>query len=157
MAENNHVQFIVAVGGFVYRDGRYLVIERGPKEWAAGALCSPGGGVEVADQSIELLEDEVRREVLEETGVTVGNEIVYAFSKAFTGGSGVPILSIYFLCQYGHGEAHIADPDEVASVEWLTAEQILSDPRSLDWMIHDLRSVEQVRQRYVAMGSKTFK
>ncbi len=156
MAENNHGRYIVAANGFVYRDGKYLIIERGPQEWAPGTLCAPGGGVEAHSQDLNLLEDEVRREVLEETGVTVGERLAYGFSKAFLTDTGVPILSVYFLCEYGSGEPHIADPDEVASVEWLTHDEIVADKRSPDWMQHDVRTIEQVRQRLVNAGDLVF-
>lgn len=156
MADNNHLRYIVGVNGYVYYNGKYLIIERGPKEWAPGTICSPGGGVEqgVADQY--LLEDELRREILEETGVTIGDRIHYVFSKAFTADNGVPILATYFLCDYGSGEPFTADPDEVSMVAWMTVDEILADERSLDWMLHDTRTVEAERQRLIANGDKTF-
>lgn len=156
MAENKHLHYIVGVNGYVYLDGKYLVIERGPKEWAAGALCSPGGGVEALGLDTQLLENELRREILEETGVIVGERMDYVFSKAFRGENGMPIMAIYFLCQYGSGEPYAADPDEIASVEWLTAAEIVADPRSLDWMLHDTRTVEQARQKLAAAGDTVF-
>ena len=145
MAENQHAFYIVGVNGFVYHEGRYLVIERGPKEWAPGALCAPGGGMEVLDSDNKAMEDEMAREVLEETGIVIADNPIYGFSKAFKGQGGTPILAVYYLCAYASGEAHSADLDEVASAEWLTYDEIMADPRSEAWMLHDTRMIEQVR------------
>lgn len=146
MAENKHLNYVVAVMGYIWHEGKYLLIERGPLEWAAGTLAAPGGGIEAVGVDHNLLEDELRREVLEEVGVTIGTQIEYVFSKAFMSEHSVPIMAVYFLCEYGSGEAHVADPDEVASAEWLTYDEIMQDPRSPEWTLHDTRMIEQARR-----------
>jgi 8-oxo-dGTP pyrophosphatase MutT (NUDIX family) len=56
---------VVAV---VVRDGRLLVIKRSQSVAAPGAYCFPGGGIEAG----ESIEEALKREMLEELGVTCG-------------------------------------------------------------------------------------
>lgn len=57
---------ILGVGALIVNDGRILLVERG-REPLKGWWSLPGGVVEVG----ERLEQALRREVLEETGLTV--------------------------------------------------------------------------------------
>ena len=131
--------------GFVVRDGRFLMIVRGEsEEQAPGALSPPGGKVEHGEDTTGVLEDTLRREVLEETGVSVG-EMVYLHSSRFTMDRGTPVVDVAFLCQYQSGEAYAADPDEVAGVEWLTAEEIEAHPRTQPWTLETVLAAEALR------------
>ena len=77
--------YVVNTQCAVVRNGRYLTIVRGERvKHAPGELGFPGGKVEVADGPDRILESAVRREVLEETGVTVSAELRYVRSVAFT-------------------------------------------------------------------------
>lgn len=59
----------IAVGAVVVHDGALLMVQRG-HEPARGAWTLPGGRVEKG----EYLEDALRREVLEETGIEIDVE-----------------------------------------------------------------------------------
>ena len=145
MADNNHIRYIVGVEGFILRDDHYLMIERGALEYNPNTLAPPGGGLEVTAQEQGLLEDELRREIREEVGVEVSAEMHYLMSKAFTTDTGQAIIMVYFLCHYASGTPRIADPDEIAAVEWLTADQIINDPRCSPWLPTVLTHAEQRR------------
>lgn len=56
----------LAVSAAIVRDGRLLVVRRARRP-AAGLFTLPGGGVEVG----ETLQEAVRREVMEETALTI--------------------------------------------------------------------------------------
>jgi ADP-ribose pyrophosphatase YjhB (NUDIX family) len=56
----------LAVSAAIVRDGRLLVVRRARRP-AIGLFTFPGGGVEIG----ETLEDAVRREVMEETALTI--------------------------------------------------------------------------------------
>ena len=137
--------FIVNVEAAVVQNGRYLMVIRSEREaHAAGMLSFPGGKVEYEGALDDVLEATARREVLEETGITVAEEMAYVESKSF--GIDEPVVDIVLLCRYQTGEIQPGDPDEVAGVEWLSAEEILAHPRTPSWTAASIRRAERVRQ-----------
>ncbi len=125
--------FVVNTQALIVRDNRYLMIVRGEhEEQAPGVLAPPGGKVEHGDEGAGILEETLRREILEETGVTVG-EMAYIRSSQFTLDTGESVIDVAFLCQFKSGEAHVADPDEVAAVLWLTVDEIDSNDKTPQW------------------------
>ncbi len=145
---DERMTFIVATQCAVVRGERFLVIVRadGIKD-APGALVFPGGKVEVEDGPAEVLETAVRREVLEETGISVSSDLEYVRSMFYALDDGSPVVDTLFSGMYLEGEPHIADTDEVAEVEWMTAEEILVHDRTPDWNRPDVFLVEALRRR----------
>lgn len=140
---------VVNVEAFVWRDGRYLMVVRGAdEEIAPGTLTPPGGKVEpsLATDGVAqgVLEETLRREVLEETGLQVA-DAVYVESHAFPA-AGAVVVDVVFLCRYASGEARAADAAEVAGLEWLTPEQIVGDVRCMAWTRDSLALVEEKRR-----------
>ena len=138
--------FVVNTQCAVERNGRYLTIIRSERVMhAPGELSFPGGKVEVTDGPDGILESAVRREVLEETGVTVSAELQYIRSVAFTMANGTEVVDILFLGEHETGEPHIAAPDEVAEIRWMTAGEILSCDRTPPWLRDSIERVETAR------------
>ena len=138
--------FVVNTQCAVVRNGRYLTIVRGERvPHAPGELSFPGGKVELSDSADRILESAVRREVAEETGVTVSAELQYIRSVAFTMGDGTAVVDVLFLGKYLAGEPHIAAPDEVAEIRWMTAADILSHDRTPPWLRDCIGQVETAR------------
>ena len=147
----NPIWYIVNVEGVVVRssDGRYLMIVRGAGEsYLPGVLTLPGGKVEDAGSEDGILEDTLRREIREEVGVEVHDDMVYVESKSFVA-EGDPVVDVVFLCRYHSGEAAVGDPDEVASVHWMTADEILRHPKTPPWT---RQSIELAEKKRVAKG-----
>lgn len=120
-------EYLVNVEGAVYRDGEYLLIERSAEEeHAAGLLGFPGGKVEAAPGSTDVIEATARREVAEETGVEVGG-VDYVASTAFETDGGRQCVNVVTLCEYAGGDARVRDPAEVAAVRWLSYDAIRGD------------------------------
>jgi 8-oxo-dGTP pyrophosphatase MutT (NUDIX family) len=145
------IWYIVNVEGVVVRptDGRYLMVVRGAGEsYMAGGLAFPGGKVEGAESEDDVLEETLRREIREETGVEVADEMVYVESHAFVA-EGDPVVDVVFLCRYQSGEAVAADPDEVAAVRWMTAREILDRPETPPWT---RQSIELAEEKRIAKG-----
>ena len=145
---DERMNFIAATLCAVVRGKRFLVIVRadGIKD-APGALVFPGAKVEVGDGLDDVLETAVRREVLEETGISVSPDLEYVRSLFYALDDGSPVVDTLFFGMYLEGEPHIADTDEVAEVEWMTAEEILAHDRTPDWNRPDVLLVEDFKRR----------
>ena len=117
--------FIVNVEGAIYKDEKWLIVRRSEKEdHAPGALALVGGKVDQEGNSTDILERTLIREVEEEVGITVSN-LAYVNSSSFVTDSGVPVVDIVFLCSYEFGEPYVKDSDEVASVAWMSTQEIM--------------------------------
>ena len=125
------MMFIVNVEAAIKKNDKWLIIERSEKEEHAGGMLSlVGGKVDKEGNSSDKLERTVEREILEEVGVKVKNEINYVHSTSFVTDRGENVLNIVFLCEHDSGEAFPKSRDEVEKVLWLTTEEILSNPRA---------------------------
>jgi 8-oxo-dGTP diphosphatase len=142
--------FVVNVGAFIWHEGRYLMMVRGAgEEIAPGALTQPGGKIEGAGFTQDVIEGTLAREVREEVGVEIA-DAVYVESHTFDGafaGETIPVLDLVFLCRYVSGDPHAEDPEEVAGIEWLTPEQLRADDRLQSWTAESLARAEAVRLR----------
>jgi mutator protein MutT len=121
MAKEYPAQPVVGVGAVIVRDGRVLIVRRG-HEPRKGEWSLPGGVVELG----EALEDAVRREALEETGLTVEvGPIVETFDRVHrdTGGRvRYHFVIVDYLCAAPDGDATAGhDAEEVA---WIGEDEI---------------------------------
>ena len=116
-------------------------------EQAPGVLAFPGGKVEVEDGPDSVLEAAVRREVQEETGVTVAPELDYVRSVNFTMDDGTAVVDVLFHGAYNAGEPAITAPEEVADIRWMTVDEILAHERTPPWLTSDVELVEALRRR----------
>ena len=127
--------FVVNTQCAVLRDERILMIVRGEEvRHAPGVLAFPGGKVEIEDGPADILETTVRREVLEETGVTVSSELEYVRSVSFSMNDGTPVVDVLFMGEYVGGDPTISDPGEVAEILWMTADEVLANEDTRPWL-----------------------
>ena len=107
--------FVVNVEGAIEQGRRYLMIVRGADgSHAPRALSFPGGKVEPNDGSDEAFESMPRREIREEVGVEIGDEVVYVDNRRFDTDDGRQALNVTFLCRFRSGTP-TANADEVES------------------------------------------
>ena len=139
---DERVMFVVNTQCAVMRDERFLMIVRGyGVSNAPGVLAFPGGKVEIDDGPADVLESAVRREVLEETGITVSADLEYVRSVAFSMNDGTPVVDVLFLGEYVKGEPQISDPGEVADILWMTADEILVHDKTPPWLKNSIHAI----------------
>lgn len=118
--------FCVYVECAIECDGKFLIIKRpANKQDGAGLLSLPGGTVEPQDGvEGDILRNAIRREILEEVGLTLENPIGYITSTCFVSGSGTPVVGAIFYCKLEKGVQVIASEREVPEYHWMTATEI---------------------------------
>lgn len=112
---------ILGVGALIPRGDEILLVERG-REPLKGYWSLPGGVVEAG----EGLEEAIRREVLEETGLDVQPEsVVEIFERVIRDENGRPeyhYVLIDYLCTIRQGEPRAGD--DVSRTAWVRREDL---------------------------------
>lgn len=141
--------YVCNVEGAVSNESKYLIGTRSQEEGhAPGALGLIGGTVEPTEAD-DILQATVRREIREETSVEVADEMAYVESHRFHTDDGTAVVNVVFLCRYESGTAVAAEPEEITSVQWLSAEEITTHPDVPPWT---RRSVEAAERRRLELG-----
>lgn len=137
--------FIVNVEVAINQNGRWLIIQRGFKEeHAGGTLSLVGGKVEKEGNVQDILEKTIKREVEEEVGITIKDQMHYVHSTSFIADDCVHVVDIVFLCEVEKGEAYRKSPDEVENIFWMTTEEILNDSLAPIWLKESIRRAEKL-------------
>ncbi len=109
------------MGAIILDRNKVLLVERG-REPLKGYWSLPGGVLETG----ERLEEGIRREVREETGLEIkGLELVEIFERIMLDRSGraeYHYVLIDYLCRPAGGK--LAPSDEVSRVEWVTRQAL---------------------------------
>lgn len=131
---------IVNVEIVVKRDDRFLMILRSEAEdHGGGWLCFPGGKLDPGAAEMHALELTAQRELQEEVALEVElDDLTYVESHTFLIGSET-VLDVVMLTEEARGEPVAVDPAEVADVLWLTADEIMKDPRVQPFTQESLR------------------
>lgn len=134
--------FVVNVEAAVVRDDEFLLIERAAAEdHAPGMLAFPGGTVEHG-VGTDAIEATARRELREEVGVEV-EAVEYACSRTFELDDGARCLDVVTRCPYASGDARPREPEEVAAVHWLSAEQAQARDDAPAHLLSDLERLDR--------------
>jgi 8-oxo-dGTP pyrophosphatase MutT (NUDIX family) len=121
----------VVVTGIILKDGKYLITKRAPTEKAFPDMWTvPGGKLETDDYMnrpkdtgshwYNVLEDLLRREVMEETGLEMKN-IRYLTSMVYVHPSGVPTIIVSLYADYYSGKVKLCD--ELTEHAWVSLEE----------------------------------
>ena len=106
----------VGVAALVVRDGNILFMHR-LSEHGQGTWSTPGGHV----QYKEAPADTVRREVLEETGMEIGDVHFVTMTNDVFAESGKHYITLWFVAAWKTREPAIREPhkcDEIRWVQW---------------------------------------
>lgn len=140
------VKNVINVVGAIYRDDKWLMIKRSEKEeYAPGIIAMVGGKVENGGEEYNILENTLRREVLEEVGIEIGEDMTYVESIGFISKKWGPVVDVIFLCKHEKGEPYPASPNEVAEVYWMTTEEILGNKDISQWIKNCIRKASKLR------------
>ncbi|MAG60526.1 hypothetical protein CL619_01945 [archaeon] len=123
----------------VYResDGRCLLLKRDEREKVhPGIYATPGGKLEWKDMNEptrmngdvidfeNAVEDLLKRETMEEAGVTLQDEFKYINSVAFIRPDKVPVVLVKFAARYKSGEV-VLEEGAFTDYKWVNAEEVL--------------------------------
>ncbi len=145
---------VVNVCVALHRDGRWLLTVRGPKAAHApdtvglvGGHLEPAPVITTAEPALleaDVLENNARREVLEETGVDLGGvALVYLGSEAFRSDAGHSVVVVTFVAEVPAGvEPRVTAPEELSAVGWWTLAELERDPRCPPWTLRLCRQAQ---------------
>ena len=122
---------VVAV---VFRDERLLIIRRSMTVRAPGLICLPGGGIEIGETEREAL----IREMQEELAIDV-KPVRECWRSVTRWGTELS----WWLSELDEQVQPTANPEEVAEVFWMTADEIRNLPDMLPSLPEFLSAVER--------------
>jgi mutator protein MutT len=114
-----------ATAAFIVNDNDEMLVVRRAKEPAKGTLDLPGGFVDMG----ETVEEGMRREIKEETGLDVG-DIQYLFSSPNVyvySGMGVHTLDMDYLVRVHGPVPAIKAADDAAEARWIPISEVNPD------------------------------
>ncbi|MEI6462311.1 MAG: NUDIX domain-containing protein [bacterium] len=115
---------VVLVTAFVRKGDKFLLAKRSSKDSQAGGMWALPGGKVDEDKGPEVIENTLKRELVEEVGVEIKDQISYIYSSSFVRSSGHSVINLCFLCDWKNGEAKPLEDHE--EVRWFTLEELVN-------------------------------
>ena len=103
----------VGIGVFVWKDGKFLMGRRSNAH-GAGRWSLPGGHLEFG----ESFEDAARREVKEETGLSIRNVRVGGVTNDRFEDEGKHYVTVWMTSEHSAGTPTILEPDKFTDLAW---------------------------------------
>ena len=118
------VYYIVVSAAIIYDSEKGFLLQQRSfdNDFMPGAWAITGGKLERTEAGVDVLEENVIREVAEEIGVTIG-ELEYADSHMAVHDS-VRRVFVIFLAKIISGVPHVVDPSEVAQIRWVSHDEL---------------------------------
>ena len=131
----------VGVGVFVNKDGKILVGKRKGSH-GAGTWALPGGHLEPG----ESFEACCKREVLEETGLTIKNISPVVFTNDIFHDEGLHYITLFFKSEYESGEAIVVEPLQCEEWRWVSLNHI---PQPIFLPLRN--ALEEIERRHLVL------
>jgi ADP-ribose pyrophosphatase YjhB (NUDIX family) len=121
MQINDQKLYSIIVNALVEKAGRILISQRSFSEThEPGKWTIPGGKVEQTEGDIfNIIEKTCAREVEEETGVQIKENIQLVTNNTFIRSNGQHVIALICLCHWHFGEAKALE--DTINVKWISA------------------------------------
>jgi ADP-ribose pyrophosphatase YjhB (NUDIX family) len=148
MKTKDNAQFhIVAVKAWVKKGDKYLLARRGMNEvHMPGVWSIPGGKVDGYGDKVDVLQETLKREVLEEVGLEITDEIELIFNNTFTRSDGASVVGLTFLCHWKSGEAKALE--DTSEVKWFTLAELIQMEELEDFLKREISILSSHQQYY---------
>ncbi|MDD2225304.1 MAG: NUDIX domain-containing protein [Candidatus Shapirobacteria bacterium] len=123
MEENDITTHVVAVTGIVKKGDEYLLARRSFNDLQAGGQWSFPGGKLDDEIGKDIIENALKREIMEEVGLEIEDHIEFIYNDGFVRISGHHVIMMTFLCYYKSGEAQPLEDQE--EIRWLTLSEMV--------------------------------
>jgi len=121
----------VTATAIIYKDGKYLILQRSPNKKAFPLRWTvPGGGLDAKDYINTpktnpdawyfAVENSLKREIKEEVGLEVEN-LKYLLDLVFIRPDGIPVVTFSYYCDWKSGDVKLND--ENVDYKWVTYEE----------------------------------
>ncbi len=140
--------YIINVEAAIYNKDKWLVIKRSEKEEnSPGEIAFVGGKVEGFGFSEDVLEKNLKREIMEEVGVEIEENMHYVNSSSFVTEKGECVVDIVFLCKFKSGNPYCRGIDEVEEVYWILREEIFKISNLTPWFRKNIEMADNLRRK----------
>lgn len=132
----------------IEHDDKFLIIKRPEGKHAGGLLAFPGGKVEEIDEQNEwdILRLAAKREILEEVGLELKDDLRYITNNYFVGSSNIAahVICTIFHCKIAKTDLKInASHREVPEYYWLSEEAINLAHNAPPWLKKSVHYIKQ--------------
>lgn len=110
---------LVGVAVVVYKDNKFLLGKR-KNSHGAGCWQFPGGHLEFK----ESLEDCARREIFEETGITIRNIRFGPYTNDFFEEEQKHYITLFVVADHESGEATVREPEKCERWGWFASDDL---------------------------------
>jgi 8-oxo-dGTP diphosphatase len=130
----------------IEHEEKFLIIKRPEDKHAGGLLSFPGGKLEETDEKNDwdILRLAAKREIMEEVGLDLKDELKYIISNYFIDSIGAHVIDTIFHCKIKKTDLKInASAREVPEYYWLKEEEINQADNAPEWL---KKYVQYIRQ-----------
>jgi 8-oxo-dGTP pyrophosphatase MutT (NUDIX family) len=133
----------VIVNGVIFSGDKVLVSQRSTEEdHEPGKWTIPGGKIEGTEGDVfNIIEKTLAREIMEETGVEMEDEVKLVTNNTFIRSDGQHVIAMVFKCKYKSGDPKPLE--DTIDCKWATLEEVkkMEFPPNVKWYIEKAFSI----------------
>lgn len=114
---------VVVNSVIVNKESKVLIAQRSHEESHEGGKWSiPGGKVESMGEEHDVLLKNIKKEILEEVGIEIFDDIALVHDNTFTRSNGDDVLALVFLCKHKSGK--VKPLEDTVDVKWISKNEL---------------------------------